>query len=1265
MKENGMNQIRKKITAIMMIIMLVITFIPSYGVDAEEGDNAGNSGLTVSNFAVMKKGNDGNYYELTDDTDIRNNEQIKIVFDWEISNTDGVTSSFEYEFAPIQNLNISNVPAMPLINRTGDTIGSYEIKDGKLLINLLPDYISNGSEKRGGADIAGTVKFDSKPEYGDVKIPITIADKTYNVNYHSEEPASHVEVTKEASGGIEVFANGYPYRQKFVVTISAKDGPVTLIAIEDYTKSNSIFSTLEINSIKILPETTVDFYQRPERFVNFDHLWAFLHPDYGNTQLQNPVIFEEGDVLKFEYYMQMKYDIINPNVPYGAYDTSNTFNVVYTDNKGKTQQEKSTVDIDYPEQPEIFKEGSVDYEKQAIDYTITIKMNGYWDPRYATLEDYLSKSYGDMSDLIPGWSSDDSLNGWISIEDKFTPVDQKKGVFTYTYSVPVSDSAWESAIKYGSTLNNTVELRLLSTQNVYRVTEEVGIEDRVDFDKTVLEYDGEDNTILWAITIGEIPADVSDITLTDLTNQTSYINGKAVSNRADHTLVEDIDVQVGDTGERIHAVLDGTVVAENGAVTDYSDGKLTFDREFISQNSAQNIKVYLKTTPGQDGILPDKTYYNRAVLELVSDEGAVRTVPAEDTYTRKSAVSKSYGSVTSSTHVDIMGYTIGVHFADIYNFGVGDIELLDEYSDNMEIVPDSLTVLLSGKGSVNVDVKVSIETIEDGRIRFRIPVTADLVEAYKQGAVTGLVVEYDMKLKDSKKFLEDGIAVQLRNTVTGTFNGVPIGEKTTNVTRTPSNAVSKTCTYTKATAPYVNYQITVNYDGLDLSDNMLEAVDVLGPDSALIYDLDSIVVSKWVGNKWIEITSPDDYTYTYDAEENAIRFKLPDSLRLRITYRAKVNLPYSKDGSENGTLTADNSKNGFMLSGLTGNKTETEKYVAGTVITPNVWAVSETGSVTIHKYWNSSEGMTALPGSKFKIVLVSYNEATGELVEGLTARSNIEVDENGIYEVKNLLKDQIYALYETEAGENFYVRTDPYYFVIKGSSDVKIPDNKEITVFNTGDKNDILFENQPKTGKLIITKTVKGDVTREEAEGTLVFEVTDNSSNQSVAYTLADFTYNAGEGRYVLELEQVIGGYTVTEKIKDIDGYKRKSVTYSVDGGTAREGDTVDVTITDQAVVTIDYIDDYEKITTATTEDTETTATTEKTETTVTTEKTETTVTTENTEGSTATIITTETNTDQGTHKTGDDSNLLLAIVFVLISGAGAAFAYAGRKKNR
>ena len=153
---------------------------------------------------------------------------------------------------------------------------------------------------------------------------------------------------------------------------------------------------------------------------------------------------------------------------------------------------------------------------------------------------------------------------------------------------------------------------------------------------------------------------------------------------------------------------------------------------------------------------------------------------------------------------------------------------------------------------------------------------------------------------------------------------------------------------------------------------------------------------------------------------------------------------------------------------------------------------------------------------------------------------------------------------------------------------VKDDGNGNITAEADKTANQIVFKNSTKTGVLELKKTIKGDITEEEAEGALKFEVTtgegeskkwldkDGSlSDSKVELTLKDFTHTEGKDDYVLTIEKVpVGGYSVTETTKDVSG-KDVSVSYTIGEGEAQTGDSAAATVTKDQKTEVAFEDNY------------------------------------------------------------------------------------------
>ena len=155
----------------------------------------------------------------------------------------------------------------------------------------------------------------------------------------------------------------------------------------------------------------------------------------------------------------------------------------------------------------------------------------------------------------------------------------------------------------------------------------------------------------------------------------------------------------------------------------------------------------------------------------------------------------------------------------------------------------------------------------------------------------------------------------------------------------------------------------------------------------------------------------------------------------------------------------------------------------------------------------------------------------------------------------------------------------------------KVEDRATVTAETVGDKAaaaalvDEYVAMVPGTGSIELTKTIKGDITAEEAAGALRFTVetpegkflkADGTvSDTKVELTLADFT-KTGENSWRLVIDGVATGegYKVTETTTGPDG-KDVTVTRSVNGAAAEESDTATVGVAEGATAKVAFEDDY------------------------------------------------------------------------------------------
>ncbi len=118
---------------------------------------------------------------------------------------------------------------------------------------------------------------------------------------------------------------------------------------------------------------------------------------------------------------------------------------------------------------------------------------------------------------------------------------------------------------------------------------------------------------------------------------------------------------------------------------------------------------------------------------------------------------------------------------------------------------------------------------------------------------------------------------------------------------------------------------------------------------------------------------------------------------------------------------------------------------------------------------------------------------------------------------------------------------------------------------------------EPKLGELVITKTLHGVITNEAAEKAISFVVTNVATKEVKTLQLKDFDYNEKKDKYTYKIKDiVVGEYTVSEKVTDIDGYVLASVFYTVNGENAVAGKTTEIEVREDDKTTVDYENTYE-----------------------------------------------------------------------------------------
>lgn len=124
--------------------------------------------------------------------------------------------------------------------------------------------------------------------------------------------------------------------------------------------------------------------------------------------------------------------------------------------------------------------------------------------------------------------------------------------------------------------------------------------------------------------------------------------------------------------------------------------------------------------------------------------------------------------------------------------------------------------------------------------------------------------------------------------------------------------------------------------------------------------------------------------------------------------------------------------------------------------------------------------------------------------------------------------------------------------------------------------NKIIMKDKAKPGKLVIVKIVKGNISKEQAEKSIKFEVIDKDTQDKKVYSLNDFEYDENSGKWMLELTKVAGKYTVKELTDDVQGYKLTHIVSIIDG--KEKGDVAaNLNVEKDETTTIEYTNNYEE----------------------------------------------------------------------------------------
>jgi hypothetical protein len=359
----------------------------------------------------------------------------------------------------------------------------------------------------------------------------------------------------------------------------------------------------------------------------------------------------------------------------------------------------------------------------------------------------------------------------------------------------------------------------------------------------------------------DVPDGVTGVTISD----SPY--GSWVSNAGSHSLVG-WDVTI-DGKKVIELGSDGF-----GALT--SEGE-TIVESFDKWNKAQAIKLkdsYVVSKGGapitaifqthvDDASVTGKSYANTVNVSYTDPTFGPQSTSAEGRYVNTS-------DLITKTGEDISGENSILYRVRAYLYGMTlqagkDIVISETFPTGLTLRNDSVKAVIDNAWygeAKTCGVNIAGST-------FTIPLTQEIIDAVSID-YPYLTLSYIMDVDDEGAFTMKDSPETFTNTASGTYNGGSIGSASCDVTLKPEQVVYKTGNYNPYTAPFVEYEVQINEDRLNLlpgAGDTLTATDTLG--SALSYDIGSIVVEKYNfgAYTWEPLTG---YKYTYNDQTNSL-----------------------------------------------------------------------------------------------------------------------------------------------------------------------------------------------------------------------------------------------------------------------------------------------------------------------------------------------------------------------------------------------------------
>lgn len=1136
-----------------------------------------------------------NGVDIKDVKTIKDGDKIAIGINWFLSDEEtgngdrgNYSVTYQVDLNEIQNVKIPDLDPRDLMDTNSRIIGYVTIKDNVVtLVITNQDFLINEKRRLARGLVEGEIQStEGEHKSGDeVRVKMgDYLDQTF-IWDNGEEP-SYLSVHKQA-GEIVYDEHNKKWVQTYTVVINSYKGPSTITEISDQAGSGlsnpSSITVTRSNG----RTTTVD---------SFDDLKGL---ELG-----------ANETITLTYTMDIVVGEHDADSIFAAKEGGSLKNTV----SGKWENNKQEGDKDFSSSadlnikpPSVTKRvisGRSNDDEQVWQIVIDL---GDAAKVGKTLQDIIDNLNGKIIQDKPGEGLE-AVSGPLTV-DQF--ILQSDGTYVAEFKTKLTD---EYKAMESTTVRNTVTIPTIYGDITAEGSYTTKGVDGASITKTAGTYDSANHRITWTVVLHGVSPTSTNVHVQDLTQTWNWPGH--TKTWGEHKLVNnlwvnnDLVVDNGNITEKGKTILCTGQI--NNVEISYSDlTNIYFLDQFITDNGGKDITLTYETEVAYPNAMKNVMYYNQANLDYFTSNGDYKQASDDAIYEDSDAANKAL-SKTGQENNDAASitYTLTVDMDQIRFGDQGNITITDELPDGLVYVDGSAKVeerfgltwgsywTLEGEDSVYYSSGSGsfYREWDSNRPSDSKPMTnyaADLQTSYDNGKLTftiadasnafnikkrygeykwsdnytnyTLVITYEAKVKNVRDFVVQGEKQTYTNKAQGNYNGVSLGPEVQATNElTPQSVVTKNGVFVPEgdrENNLVDFTIDINPDALDLlPEGRLEAVDTLGDD--LSYDLATIVVYEVKANgdktPLTQGAGDDQYSFVYDPFSHSITFSLPDGKHLLITYTTKADV-YVKDSSQRKEI---HIKNDFKLSGFDAGTMKSGFQRNVTAVVDRWIGMSDIGSISIRKYWDSGSGMKAVVGSEFwvyKARPVTENGVTrlevkwDERVHS-DRQFKIEKMEDDSYSqlvIDHLEYNEYYALIEKTGGETVdgvqmaaKGNSHPYFFVIEGSdsSEVQLPEN--CNKFAVGGFEYYPNEELSATGVIKIVKTWSEQVTNQlsswdDIKGSLKFEIKNEDGEvirtcYGTSFTQVSSSDNSWESA---EFKVPCGTYTVVET-NSLEGYE-------------------------------------------------------------------------------------------------------------------------------